>query len=221
MVAEATRAFAELIGYLDHHAEAITAICTIFVAAFTGTLWWSTRKLWRVTDQTLRHAELTAKQQLRAYVSLIAADVIIEGVKIIFVLKFQNAGQTPASDVSVYLRPGAVDETRGKFEPEKHSSPAERKSRGTIGPGSTMEVRHPADFSPLFPDATELAEFVQAIEAEKLRLYVHGDIDYEDAFEDRWTYFFAARVVKKLGASGWGIAPVAEGNYEKKNERKN
>jgi hypothetical protein len=56
--------------FIEHFDKIIGALSGVAVAAFTGTLWWSTRKMWRVTNATLAHAEKTSDRQLRAYVYL-------------------------------------------------------------------------------------------------------------------------------------------------------
>jgi hypothetical protein len=56
--------------FIEDYDKIIVALTGAAVAAFTGTLWWSTRKLWRVTNATLQHSERTAERQLRAYVYL-------------------------------------------------------------------------------------------------------------------------------------------------------
>jgi hypothetical protein len=42
---------------IEHNDKIIVALSGIAVAAFTGTLWWSTKGLWRVTNDTLEQAE--------------------------------------------------------------------------------------------------------------------------------------------------------------------
>ena len=52
-----------------------TVLATIAIAVFTATLWRSTNKLWNVTQDTLRHAQRTTKQELRAYISVQPAGI--------------------------------------------------------------------------------------------------------------------------------------------------
>jgi len=48
----AAHAGAQLLQWLESHNGAVTALATIAIAAFTGTLWWSTHRLWQVTQRS-------------------------------------------------------------------------------------------------------------------------------------------------------------------------
>ena len=44
------------VDFLDNHGEAVTGVFTIVLAVFTGRLWYSTEKLWSVTNQSVELA---------------------------------------------------------------------------------------------------------------------------------------------------------------------
>src|SRR5262249_11412210 len=82
--------------------EEIVAVGTVFIAAFTIILGFATAALYLATRDLVKGAELTAKQQLRAYVLADTARIsnlanpteVPEGHVIL-----KNFGQTPAYDV--------------------------------------------------------------------------------------------------------------------------
>jgi hypothetical protein len=88
-----------------------TVVATIFIAAFTGTLWWSTRKLWRAGERQLTHLENTAKRQLRAYIAATITECdepeTREGI-FNFHIEIKNTGQTPTHDLQVIFRTAVV-----------------------------------------------------------------------------------------------------------------
>jgi hypothetical protein len=45
-----------IVGFFDAHGEAVAAVFTIVLAAFTGRLWYSTEKLWSVTNVSVQLA---------------------------------------------------------------------------------------------------------------------------------------------------------------------
>ena len=84
-----------------------TVLATIAIAVFTATLWRSTNKLWNVTQDTLRHAQRTTKQELRAYISVQPAGINpYRGIeeRILGHVLVVNSGQTPARDIKHLVR---------------------------------------------------------------------------------------------------------------------
>jgi hypothetical protein len=47
-----------IVDFFDGHGEAVTAVFTIVLAAFTGTLWWSTNGMLRATNQSIHIANM-------------------------------------------------------------------------------------------------------------------------------------------------------------------
>ena len=91
----------------------LLAFATLLIGAFTGTLWWTTLKLWNAGEKQRELMEDTAHRQLRAYVHLediyflYAEDKTSDGVDRTFTdatkLRFKNYGQTPAFNVSIWI----------------------------------------------------------------------------------------------------------------------
>lgn len=47
--------------WVETHHGALTLLATLFIAAFTGTLWWSTRQLWKAGEQQIALAKQTSE----------------------------------------------------------------------------------------------------------------------------------------------------------------
>ena len=131
----------------------------------------------------------TAERQLRAYVQVeniqleLPPAAQVGGRKFVIVINIKNSGQTPAKDHRV----------RGKyfFAKEYESS--------RFGPFSCMPETGPAPISPqgtsavtIVPDQT--GKDWQNFTNGNTRLFVYGQITYQDAFENKWETTF--RMVK-------------------------
>ena len=47
--------------WVEAHHGALTLLATLVIAAFTGTLWWSTRQLWKAGQQQIALAKQTSE----------------------------------------------------------------------------------------------------------------------------------------------------------------
>jgi len=187
---------------IDHTPEWLIAI-------FTGTLWWSTRKLWVSTRNTLKHAQETAERQLRAYVfveshsdSEVHKPVVSTDGQSVLPLKVFNRGQTPAYDVRVWV--GARILPPNIFPPAR--PPQGLKFHPIdLGPGS-----HVAIDGRLNGPWTEQER--EGVLSGVMQIYVHGKIWYIDAFDNRqWTEFKLALPINK-DRSFTGLHVCPEGN---------
>jgi hypothetical protein len=95
--------------YIREVAEGIVGVFTIVLAGSTIALWLSTKKLWEITDDTLKHAQETSKKELRAYVGVEPAGISRyikrpeDGPEEIlghFII--HNVGNVPAKRVSIF-----------------------------------------------------------------------------------------------------------------------
>lgn len=160
----------------------LTAV-TLVLAIFTGWLWNATKKL-------VQGADDTARRQLRAYISMIGAeDVKGEGGHFGFRVRFKNTGQTPAYDVIAGAWVSIAPFPRTDPLPDV---PITEKSRSTFGPGID---------SGLFPSRSALMPSELAgIEDMTLAIYIHGRIEYRDAFDKPRTTHFT--MIKRKSPSG-------------------
>lgn len=103
--------FAEFASFIENHEALFTVASGAAVAAFTGTLWWSTRKLWTSSEALLKHGQDTAQRQLRAYLDFDGVkwrrapekdkpDEVATGIT----LCIKNYGHTPASELVLEVR---------------------------------------------------------------------------------------------------------------------
>src|SRR6476661_11045388 len=105
--------------WIEAHHGALTLLATLFIAAFTGTLWWSTRQLWKAGEQQIALAQQTseATQSVlgqtrvieRAYVKISHEPPGVRfermDMTIHVKLRVKNFGRTPAHVTDVILTP--------------------------------------------------------------------------------------------------------------------
>jgi hypothetical protein len=166
-------------------------IITFGLAMFTAFLWWTTRKLaqdaketaTRQAEQTqlaLKHAEDTAKRQLRAYVFLLETKIVLttmdDPIRVDIVLR--NSGQTPAHDVFVWFRNEWREFPLNGPLPLTEPSPEDRIA--PLAPQAITSHRHFTTGALTEKMHSDMVEGRKAI-------YVHGGVRYTDVFGKRWT----------------------------------
>jgi hypothetical protein len=153
---------------------AIVALATIVLSVFTGTLWWSTRRLWKSATGQLHHLEQTTIHELRAYVLVSGArvDNVIDPSMREVRLTVRNFGKTPAKDVVVWMGTSIREfPLRGTFGRPPDTL---RMGRDIIGPSRfTTSVVSVAGSTP----QTEIA-----LHSGTAAIFAFGEISYVDAF---------------------------------------
>ena len=136
-------------------------------AVFTGTLWWSTRKLWKA-------GEIHSERQLRAYVMIDAVNVenLTIGGCPEARLTIKNSGQTPAFNLTHWARMGFYTFPLTSPVPPRTT---ELLPPRPLAPGATVHVY--TGISKELNSAT-----LAALESRSHALYVAGEIRYDDAF---------------------------------------
>ena len=174
--------------WVEAHHGALTLLATLFIAAFTGTLWWSTRQLWKAGAQQIALAKQTSEATQtvlgqtrvveRAYVKLSHEPPGVRfermDMTIHVKLRVKNFGRTPAYVTDVILTPVIL----GVGE----RLPAIPSYRGT-------EV-YPATRAFLVADDKIFTHIVfplsereyEGVWAGNLSLHIIGFVDYIDAF---------------------------------------
>lgn len=182
-----------IVDFADGHGDAITGVFTIALAIFTARLWFSTEKLWGVTNQSvelarkefisshrprmrLKHIWMTDGSLLRN------DDTTWQNGPLEFNLDIVNIGNTDGyitwiNFESVLLPPGQRLPQRPPYD-EVPAGPADtRTSRfrnnALIGPGLTF-TRQVCDGRILDPGE------VQSVLSGQWRLYLVGTIEYYD-----------------------------------------
>jgi hypothetical protein len=170
---------------------------TTALALFTYWLWGATRKL-------VVGSEQTAQKQLRAYISMVGGSITLQNnaMFIRIYIQVKNSGQTPAYKVSTWVTHQIRD--LPQFDPSftEAQPPEQRGGRSIVGPQMPIDllIDHP-----ITPEERE------GINNGIKRIYVWGQIDYTDVFnEPRWTKFRCISGVIN-GQVGWTLVPDHDG----------
>jgi hypothetical protein len=194
--------------------NAISAIATVAIAAFTATLWRATTGLLTTGQREVGHLERTAKRQLRACVAIQWGSGELRGLGSQFINidnVLQNFGQTPGYDFTTWIK----HDLRPTADPVPFGAPTplgERIGASIIGPGQQDHV------GTLVPTDNDM---VNAIISRDRTLYVWGGARYRDAFGKIWNFSFHAMIVGEVthpatrdrGAT-WALRPHSVGYHE-------
>jgi hypothetical protein len=188
---------------IDANSALLTAVATIFVAAFTLTLWRATSEQGRLTRKAIDESKKSSERQLRAYVgvdgmafeitSTQAGYVPIDpnSVGIIYpdflAIKVRNFGQTPAKNVTLIVGIG-----RGPHllrMPDNFDYDAEL-SKPLTGKNIIMRAYLNKDQTEIVKSAVFDAREIWDTKAKKAGTIVFGRIFYTDAFDRNWSTKF-------------------------------
>ena len=158
--------------------------------------------------KSVRVTEATAERQLRAYVLPDSAHIhnIGVGTTPIATVVIKNFGNTPARDMYCWAQIHIANYPAGfEFTAPVFDDP-DGGSRSTLGPGSQHDIE--------IPCGRELAEIdVAAIGAKHAAFWVHGHVDYVDAFGEKRTTDFRFVYGGRSGLSPLGVmVSCREGN---------
>lgn len=179
--------------------EAIVAISTAFIAAFTLLLVGATALLWSSGE---RHAE----RQLRAYVSIFGGSITLThfndmGQAFYIDLKLRNSGQTPGYNYATWIEAKIEEPASSPFPTT--IDPMEGRASSIIGPQTDSTLSRAIPVS---------AEELQAIRAGTKQIFIWGRADFKDAF-DRPRYFtFRSKNGHEVAPGGtWTVGPHKDG----------
>jgi hypothetical protein len=216
--------------FVNDNANAIIALFTIVLAGSTIGLWFSTEQLWKVSNDTLDHAEKTAQRELRAYVHLkdvkftprhhratIGAHGPVQGAIHTMQLGviLENSGHTPTRKTLMNIN----HSLRTDGLPITFDYPSGTKTElAMIGP-------HSGVFAPIIN--LPAADIVKLVAASH-RLFVWGWVDYDDVFPDtsRHRTEFCLEVIPDRGmpitdenttlrSENWGPFNGADGDCQR------
>lgn len=196
------------VGSFVHHAkEEILAAFTILLAFFTLSLWAATNRLAEeakeASEKSRVLAEETAKRQLRAYLSVDAAELrdLAVDLKPEGQIRIKNSGATPAYDVTTLITLTAVKDPLELAEYLKRAVPV---GPSQIGPGGTLSPTSVIDMA-------MTQTLLNTLTTKSHTLYLHGRIDYTDIFrKPHWTTFRCAQDPDRIGTARLRIC--SEGN---------
>jgi hypothetical protein len=187
---------------IESNEKLITAISTIFIAAFTVLLAFATFFLWSATRDLVDDAKHNAERQLRAYVFIESVEMITVGRIVRAVLSIKNFGQTPAYDLIVYIGMSSRGASDVFVPPRPDDIELDKLP---VGPGMSISTSNqfevPADNNDLLP----------ALDHGQAVVYVYGRVDYVDAFKVPRYLIFRQRAAK-LSNGSWQAKATPEGN---------
>jgi len=169
--------------FLKEDSEAITAFFTLVLGISTIGLWLSTQKLWKITDSTLRHAEGTARRELRAYIGVEPRGVkrIADQDRLLGHVAIRDFGRIPAKSISMfavtdyYSDPAKMVFKVGELYNSNTALPP--RAEMVFGTASVVDI----DSIVVTEDAS--ADYVGLI-------FVYGKVTYTDELNtDGWTEF--------------------------------
>lgn len=161
---------------IDVNGDLMTALGTLAIAAFTLTLWLTSREQGRLTEIAIRDARVASQRELRAYVSAVPDKAFINDGHFCVIVKVENRGNTPAFEtrclwaLTVGSPPGA-ENTEFKFtNPDNDPIPT-----FVLYPGDSNSSVRPYKLS-----EADLANII----AGSAVFRAYGVVEYRDAFNE-------------------------------------
>lgn len=167
----------------NHWAALIAAVFTAVLALYAARLWWSTNKLWNVTNRTLEHTQEASRKELRAYISVepLGTSEYFGHNYLVGHFQIRNIGRIPAKDVSIYST--IQLDTDGARKTFPIGTPG--ISPTVLQPGAQMDFAT-ADAWPIPTDQLDSDAPLKV----KGYLYVWGEVLYTDEFNTvGWSTF--------------------------------
>jgi hypothetical protein len=178
----------------------VIAAATLVLAGVTAALAIFTWRLWRSTGALVSGADATARRQLRAYVSVKESRIDRLGPEEYpeAQIQIRNFGQTPAYKFAVSAQI-AIGETL------EHPPKEPDKVLGHLAPGAEYIVTVSAPFLLAKPLHYQLHQGAKTV-------FVHGIINYVDAFGMPHFTHFRTLTGGTVGVRGNGLVSAGEGN---------
>jgi hypothetical protein len=202
---------ANVFSLLHAYEKQLVAGFTIVLAAFTGTLWWSTRKLWRVTNDTLTHARESSEHQLRPYVQIATMTFqwdLERGVRIIG--ECVNSGQSPATFFEIGCVSAVVD--RGGDLPDTIPADLDCNTWVSLAANGKETVALPIPSDDAVIDANSVHESTG-----KKSFLILGRVRYGDVFGNEYEteFLYFTQIVEPGRVRKMSRAPARLRTYQK------
>src|SRR4029078_4152698 len=170
--------------------EFVVTFLTLFLVAFTGFLWWSTKELSKATANAAEAQAKDTRIIQRAYLSVESLGIhpLIQSDKLVAHVKIINAGNLPASKVKWKIKCLFDDDGRRKTFLVEES---ELEGDNVVTARSEMVQGN--------DDLISLAQMLKQKDAilrgkkEGAYLYVYGLVHYEDGFGEKRNTCFCHR----------------------------
>jgi hypothetical protein len=206
-------------------AEWSIALFTLLLVCVTGYLVHYTKNLWGTTERVANEAKESSERQLRAYVGVSHPKLVIKSeqgkTKLLVIMEYINAGQTPAKDVALHMKAKAYDYFKPDGPKPVWDDPKNTKDEGKGGTllPSVPWLRH-----------SEVEGFTETLIGEMERhktktVWVWGTISYEDIFGYQSDVIFRFSssdyrrdlIVPEQGGNLQGFALIPDLEYTKGN----
>ena len=185
--------------------SAVALVFLIATAMIAGFAYLETKKQRAAAEDQVRVQIDTENRQLRAYITLFEAKIVIQGASIFTTSQFKNNGQTPAYDVRklAFIELAPADKP---FIPSAQTASANALAlaQGIVGPGTAIMTR------PSF----ERVDTIQDVISGKTLIHAYGEVQYRDAFDRYWCLSFKLTGLQTKD-SGWQLGADPDGNEEK------
>lgn len=174
------------VAFVEGNEKFITAFSTLVIAAFTVVLAIATGFLFWATRDLVGGADEVAKRQLRAYIGILSSAIEVQPtvvggpINLSIEVTLRNSGQTPA-----YREKGVIFSVIGEPNASPFSFPdVDRPANSIVAPGADMHLS----------TGLQINEGVlNALKAGKLKVFVWGRVDYDDAFGDQRFFVFRSQ----------------------------
>lgn len=181
---------------IEYNEKVITAVSTVFIAAFTIVLAFATGFLYIATRNLVESADETAQKQLRAYIGIHDMKVTVYpfeqgGFAFIAEAELRNFGQTPAYDMVVQCN-AKVD--------VPDAIPFDASQGNAKSGGPTIAFRDTGLTAAQWERISE-ADKDAIFRREKI-IFLWGTVRYRDAFDKR--HYFTFRLVSGALVIGTG-----------------
>ena len=195
--------------FAEIFADQIIALGTLAIAAFTYTLFRSTNRLWLASERQHVLAEDTAERQLRAYVGVKHACVMLtspaDGTATCYI-KLKNFGLTPAYKFRAWV----LHRIQALVIEPPFDEASVQDANSILMPSAAVD----AIFVVAIPSAVR-----KEITERKKILYVWGRADYIDAFDEPRYIIYRAAIGGRIKpvefdnfkGDGWGFSPHKRG----------
>jgi len=201
--------------YLSENDKPILSGATVALVLVTGFLWLATRQLALdardTSTQTLEQMREAEQRELRAYVGCEGYGALPAesfGDPVVWLVKMENYGQTPATDVTFTITAKVLPAELPQDYVFVDDIPPGAVPKTVLHPGAITIGQSDPDYAPLSPDAIRDLDRGKNPQGQPVRLYVYGTVEYRDVFGKRhWTnyaYRYRSEIPEPIKKKGTG-----------------
>jgi hypothetical protein len=222
--------FGSIAAWIETNSDFVSATGTIAIAAFTLTLWWATRKLWKVSQEQSRDmktslaitekaadaaqksakvAEIALHVAEKAYLKIDSFEIVnfSIGHHLNVLYEIHNVGHTPAQIMESLTIVDIV-------EKDSFKTPIYDIEKGITGPKQAfIQPDEKASMIGISKEPVTLDEF-NSVQNDIKLIFVWGKITFRDVFGKTWVNGFGA-----VFSQVYGLTMMDGYNYTKEYEQ--